>query len=438
VPCDINALYAERAKCIADAGKIFDKAKAEGGRPMTGEESQEFDRLHNRADEVYGQIEAEKKSRERASRQEKAAESLRESRGRQLPAGEPGGSARGSDKVMYTFQGKPVELRISADPKLVFRASAEYGERFSAYLATGIPQASMQTDIADSGGYLAPPQFVAELVQELNNDFWFRKLARVLPPTSAPEVTMPRRTARMNQFVWSSELATPSPDTAYKLGTYKLTPHYMTGEVELSNDLIRAASIDPDSIVRNEIKFRGGELEEQAFFNGTGAGQPLGVFTPSNQGIDTVYDVTGDPTAYDTWVGAKLSLRQPYLMSKNLRWIVHRNAVRILASLKSTMGEPLWLVSTREGEPERFNGVTTVISEYAPAGTGGNNTYAQNDYLGIIGDFANYDILDGLDLSIVVLTDSYYARRNMIGYIIRRKVDGNPRIGEAFRRLKKA
>jgi HK97 family phage major capsid protein len=279
---------------------------------------------------------------------------------------------------------------------------------------------------------------VAELVQELNNSFWLRRIARVLPPTTAPKVTMPRRTARMAAFVWGSELSVPTADTALKFGTYNLTPHYITGEIEISNDLIRGASISPDGIVRAEINFRGGELEEQAFINGNGAGQPLGINTPDSNGVGTDRDTTADPATFEAWVDTKLSLREPYLRSQSLRWLLHRNAFRVLSKLKATTGEPIWLVNTRDGMPDTVLGVPTILSEYAPSGTGASNTYATGDYVGTIGDFGYYDIQDGLDVTIQVLTDSYYARRNMVGYIMRRKVDGCPRIGEAFARLKKS
>lgn len=426
----LTTAHNERAKCIADADVIVKRCKADGGRDLTGEESAEFDKLHNRAADLYGQIQSHRESEDRERRHAEAVGSLEESRGRRVGSRPSAPSV--ADPQSLTFRGQP--MRLPSHSAILFRASAEYAEAFRAYLNGGQFDAALQTDIADQGGYLAPPQFVAELVKELDNSFWFRQLARVLPPTTAPKVTMPRRSARMSAFVWGSELATPTADTAYRLGTYSLTPHYQSGEVEVSNDLISAGSLNVESIVRQEILFNATDLEENAFFTGDGDKKPLGVFTASADGIASSRDTTANPNQTDSWVNVKFSLAEPYLRSPALRWVMHRNAVKLLAKLKSGTGEPLWLVSTRVGEPDTLLGKPVVMSEYAPSGTGGS--YTTGDYVAILGDFAHYDIQDSLDFGISRMTDSHYARRNMTGFIVRRKVDGCPRIGSAFARLK--
>lgn len=432
---ELDSLYDQRAKHIADADAILKRSQADGNK-MSAEDEAAFDRHHAEADKILGQIKDRKAVQEREARQAAANDAMRESRGRRVGATEPGSVGAGLE--MPTFRGQP--MRIPANAAARSRATQVYATAFREYLGGSEARevhAALQTDIEQSGGYLAPPQYVAELVKELDNSFWFRQLARVLPPTVAPKVTMPRRTARSAAFAWGTELSTPTADTAYRLGTYELTPHYMTGEIELSNDLANAASISPDMMVREEIVFRSGDLEENAFFTGTGVRQPIGIFTPHADGIATSRDTTGSETTPDTYLDAKYSLREPYLRSDSLRWVFSRQAVKTLAKLKSTTNEPLWIVSTRDGEPEQFLGVRVVLSEYAPIGSGVNNAWASGDYIGIIGDFRNYDILDGLDMGVTLHTDSYYNRRNMRGYVVRRKVDGCPRIGEAFARVKK-
>lgn len=430
---EISAKQTERAKLLADARKIVDAAHKEN-RDLSAEDNQEFDRLHGRAADLMAEVQASRETDERAARQKAAEGSLQESRGRAArPDDFRDGGERGGSKVEINYAGK--RLNIRAGSPMAKRSTVEYREAYSDYLTTGIPSAGLQTDSGPDGGYMAPPQFVAELVAELSNSFYLRSLSNVFA-TTAPRVTFPRRTVRMAKFAWASELATPTADTALKLGTYSLNPHYVTGEIEVSNDLIRAGAFDVDTFVRSEIAFRAAELEEEAFLTGNGVDKPTGLFTASADGINTDRDTTADQTTYEAWVDTKLSLAEPYLRSPNLRWILHRNAIRVLAKIKATTGEPIWLVNTRDNMPDTVLGVPVVLSEYAPAGTGAN-VYQSGNYVGLIGDFKNYDIVDGLDVSINVYTDSAYGRRNCVGYVVRRKVDAAPRISAAFSRLKK-
>ena len=433
---EIDKLYAERAALIATADTMFAASKADGGK-WGAEEQEKFDRVHDDADAVLAKIDTAKKAVARVERHEAARASLTETRGRSVPAGQPGATGGSRNVASVQFRGREIRFREgSAEAR---RCTPEYAASFNAYLGgDNQAMAALTTDIGQDGGYLAPPQYVAELVKELDNSFWMRKLCRVLPPTNAPKITMPKRTARMNAFAWGSEVSTPNVDTGIKFGSYELTPHYMTAEIEISNDLIQAGSLSVEGIVRDEILYASAEIEEKAFCVGDGVNKPLGVFVPSIDGIPSGRDVTGPANAFETFMDAKYSLREPYLRSDALRWLFNRLAIRDLSKLKATTGEPLWVVSVREGQPETFLGTPVVLSEYAPKGTTAVTfAYASGDYVGMIGDFRQYDILDGLDMGIKRHMDSYYDRRNMTGYVVRRKVDGNARIGEGFARVVK-
>lgn len=431
---ELDTLIDERAQLVATAGRLLDKSKANGGK-WVAEDEQEYDRLHDEADKVLAKINAKKATKAREDRHRQSQESLAESRGRRAAANEPGRA--GAVRQMPEFRGR--QLVLPPDANVRMRAGEEYAEAFEAYLAGRQPAATLQTDIASDGGYLAPPQFVAELVAELDNEFWFRSLARVLPPTSAPKVTMPRRTSRASAFQWGTEISTAPVLNTPKYGTYNLTPHYMSGEFELSKDLIGAGMLSAESLLRDEINYNAMDLEETVFFYGDGTGRPLGVFTPSAQGIPTSRDVSKAAATFfadaDPWIDAKTSIKPQYLKSGSFRWIIHRLILRRMMKLKDSTGQPIWIVSTRDGEPDRVLGVPVIISEYAPKASGANDTIVAGDYLGILGDFRQYTILDGLDLGVTRHTDSNFERRNMVGFIVRRKVDGGVRDENAFARL---
>lgn len=430
---EVEKLLSQRAKLLSDAGALL---KENPGASWTAEHEANFDKMHADAAKLKEQADALSNAKAREARQREAEASLNEGRGRQAPVAglDNGGQVT---QTPITYMGKP--LRLPRGSAIAARSqSAEYNAAFMEYFSGGAPSAALQTDIADLGGYLAPAQFVADYITELNNTFWMRRLCRVLPPTTSQSITMPRRKSRANPFVWGTELSTPTPDTGLKFGQYSLSPHYMTGEFEISKDLMSAASINPETIVRSEIVFASGEIEEKAFMYGDGNKKPFGLMVPSNDGIPASRDVSGDLAVYDTWVDAKMSFREPYLNDSSLAWLANRQTVKGWMKLKATTGEPLWLPSVREGQPDRFLSINVQMSEYLNDGTGVAGAYASGDYAALLGNFRYYDILDGLDMGVMRHTDSYYDRRNLVGYVIRRKVDAQVRIAEAFTRVKKS
>lgn len=163
---------------------------------------------------------------------------------------------------------------------------------------------------------------------------------------------------------------------------------------------------------------------------GNGANQALGVFTASNDGISTARDVstgnTNTAITYDGLKEAKYFMKAGYW--PRLRWVFHRDAVKMLAKIKDGEGRYMWQDSVRVGEPDILLGFPVHMSEYAP------NTFANGLYVGILGDFGKYWIADSLAMEIQVLAE-LYARTNQVDYIARLENDAMPVLEEAFVRV---
>lgn len=172
---------------------------------------------------------------------------------------------------------------------------------------------------------------------------------------------------------------------------------------------------------------------ENAFLNGTGVNQPLGVFTASAQGISTGRDVSTGNTAtemrFDGLIEAKYTLKAQYWPMA--RWIFHRSGIKQIAKLKDGEGQYLWQPTTQQGQPDRILGLPVWASEYAPS------TFTASQYVGILGDFSNYWIADALNMDMQRL-DELYAATGQVGFISRVEADGMPVLEEAFVRVKLA
>ena len=110
-------------------------------------------------------------------------------------------------------------------------------------------------------------------------------------------------------------------------------------------------------------------------------------------------------------------------------WIFHRTIVQQIRKFKDFQGQFIWSPGLAAGEPDRILSRPFYMSEYAP------NTQTTGLYLGIVGDFSNYEIVDALDMQLQVLME-LYAETNQVGYILRAETDGMPTLAEAFARVK--
>lgn len=418
----------QRLKLVSDARALMDAAGKEK-RDLTQEESQRVDQMMDDADKLKKEIDAADRSESRKSRLESAEKELKESRGRHTDPENPSDpERRKGDAVELEVRGQ--KLRFEPGSPEHRRCQPDYLTGFRSWLRG--EQRALQTDLDSAGGFLTvPEQFLATLLKDVDDEVMIRNISRVLPPITAQSIGVPTRQSKMQAFGWGQELSAPNKDTNLKFGKRSMTPHYMTGEILLSRDLLRAAIIDPESIVMEEIAREAGELEEQAFLTGSGAQQPLGLFTASTDGIDTSRDVSTDNTTtaitMDGLMNALYHLKGRY--QNKATWLFHRHAMRNIRKLKDGAGQYIWQPADKPGEPDSLLQRPVRISEWVP------NTFTTGQYVGIVGDFDMYWIVDSLMLEIQKLVEKY-AENNQVAFIARRKVDGAPARAEAFARVK--
>jgi HK97 family phage major capsid protein len=169
---------------------------------------------------------------------------------------------------------------------------------------------------------------------------------------------------------------------------------------------------------------------ENGYLNGSGAGQPLGVFTASDDGIGTGRDMaTGNTETTFTADGlknCKYNLTAAY--RKNAKWIFHRDGIKMASKFKDGEGQYLWKPGITESDPDRLLGYPVFESEYAPS------TFTSGLYVGIFGDFSYYWIADMMQLEMQRLNE-LYARTSQVGFIGRMWSDGMPVMANAFSRV---
>ncbi len=402
----VREMLEQRARLAEEAGRILTRAEGEK-RQLTSEEQAQFDALHQAIAALKVDADA------LAATLAKQAEVEAELEGaRTVP--ESGAESRSGNG------------RVSSAIK-AFRSFLVNGRGS----LTGEELRALQVDSPTSGGYLvAPQEFTAELIKAIDDQTFIRSLATVLPVTAAESLGAASLDADPADADWTAELGTGSEDSTMAFGRRELKPYPLGKRIKVSRRLLRLASA-AEGIVRDRMAYKFAVSLEKAALTGSGAGQPLGVFTPSRDGIPTSRDFsTGNAATYPTVDGlleAKYALKAGYW--QRATWIMHRDIVKLVAKLKDGEGRPALELSQTAGMPDKLLGFPLFVSEYAP------NTATSALYVGIVGDFSYYWLAEALQFELQRL-DELYAESNQVGFIGRLEADGMPVLAEAFARVK--
>ena len=401
---EILEMKQKRAALVKEARKLLDTAETEN-RELTGEETQKYEEMMKDVDSWGTKIEREESLR-------KMEETLKE------------------PEEKTPTQTKDPEERKEPQATEEYRKSFERFLRHGQSVLTEKEVRAMQAEDPEGGGYLvAPQQFVSEMLKAVDNTVFMRTLARKFSLGKAESLGVPKLDTDFTSADWVSELDTGDEDTL-DFGKRELRPHALSKLVKLSNKLIRNSVTPIESMVRERLAYVFSTTMENAYLNGTGLQQPLGIFVASDDGISTGRDVsTGNTTTSikaDGLIEAKYTLATPYL--RNARWVFHRDALKQIRKLKDGEGQYLWQPGITGDRVDNILGIPVITSEYAP------NTFTAGLYVGLLGDFSYYWIADALDMQVQRLVE-LYAATNQIGYLARLESDGAPVLESAFVRV---
>jgi len=331
----------------------------------------------------------------------------------------------------------------NADPDKVKKQTEAWNRFLSGYTLKESELSLLmgqQADDAAAGGYLVGPQtFVAELIKDLDNEVFMRRLARVVTTNQSGSLGVPTLTTDLDDAEWTGEI-TDAPEDEIAFGKRELNPRYLAKLVKVSRPLLRRSGLDVAGIVRERLAEKFGSAEERGFLYGNGGSAPLGVFFASDQGISTSRDVTTGTSltvAPDDFINAYYELKEGY--RRNATWIICRDLLKGLRKIKDANNQYVWTPFDFSGkmltgaEPGAILGRPYVTSEFVTGQTAG--AWVAGQYPAIVGDFRYYWIAQVLSLEVQVLQE-VYARSNQVGYVGRHEVDGMPVLENAFARIK--
>ncbi len=133
------------------------------------------------------------------------------------------------------------------------------------------------------GGFLVPEIYRAQLLEIALEGAVVRPRATIIPMgTDSLKIPYVNDTSHASSVYggviayWTAEAAqkTASKPT---FGQLELTPHKLAGITYASNELLDDAAIALEPLIRRQFGLAWGYYEDDAFLQGTGAGQPLGI-----------------------------------------------------------------------------------------------------------------------------------------------------------------
>lgn len=328
---------------------------------------------------------------------------------------------------------KPVSSPLTAKPMVAKEVEEKEGRASNSYKKSfwnAMRDKSIRPDVMNSlkvgsdaeGGYLVPDEYEKTLVEGLEEENIFRKIAKVITTSSGDRKIPVVATKGTASWVDEEGVIDEKDDAiaqvsigAYKLGTM----------IKVSDELLNDSVFDLESYITKEFARRIGNREEDAFFNGDGVGKPTGIFNAT--GGAEIGVTTASPTAItaDELLDLYHSLKAPY--RKNAVWVLNDSTVKAIRKLKDNNGNYLWQPALTANTPDTILGRPVYTSSYVPTIAAGAKTIA-------FGDFKYYWIADRQSRSFKRLSE-LYAATGQVGFLATQRVDGKLILPEAIKVL---
>ena len=276
-----------------------------------------------------------------------------------------------------------------------------------------------------TGGYLAPPEYVQELLKQVTEMSPIRSIARVRA-TGQRSVQMPKRTGQFSAQ-WVAEAGTRSETTGYAVGMEEIPTHEMYALVDISEQDLEDTVFDLEQEMNGEFSEQFAKAEGTAFVSGNAVGRPEGLLTNGSVG-ETVSGHASTILA-DGLIGLVHAIKSDY--AKNGTFVFNRTSLAAIRKLKDTAGQYVFQagMSLIGGAPSTILGYPYIEATDMP--DEGSNTYPV-----LFGDFSRgYMVVDRVQLA--VLRDPFtQATSGNVRYVARRRVGGQVIQAEAIRKLK--
>ncbi len=319
---------------------------------------------------------------------------------------------------------KPMQINGEQKDEKTGRASNQYKEDMLKAMRSNFRNVSniLQEGVDADGGYLVPEEYDSRLIQKLEEENIFRKLATKITTGGERKINI---ASAKPAAAWTDEGGALTFDDA-TFSQILLDAHKLTVAVKVTEELLYDSAFPLESYIMEQFTKALSNAEEDSFLNGDGNKKPLGIFAATGGGEVGVTTATSTSISADEIINLVYSLKRPY--RKNAAFIINDQTLAVIRKLKDGNGNFMWQPSLVQGEPDRIFGYPVYTSAYVPTIAAGKAVIA-------FGDFKYYNIGDRGTRSFSQLKE-LYAGNGMVGFVAKERVDGKLVLPEAVKLLK--
>lgn len=275
-----------------------------------------------------------------------------------------------------------------------------------------------------TGGYLAPTDYVREILASVVEYSNIRSIAR-LRTTSAGSVSMPKK-IQSAVATWTAEKTARSETQNPNWGMEEVKVHEMHALAKVSTVDLEDSIFDLEGFLRDEFAEQMGVAEGAAFIHGNGVAKPEGLLT--NADVQSTNSGHASLLTGDGMIALYYDLKEAYL--QNAYWVMSRSTLKAVRQLKETAnGQYLWAPGIRtDGRPATILDRPYVTAPDMPPVAAGLKPI-------LFGDFRRaYLIVDRVAMEVMV--DPYTSKgTGMVEFSARRRVGGQVVLPEAVRKM---
>ena len=304
-------------------------------------------------------------------------------------------------------------------------ATDEYKSAFWDMLrgdATPEVRNALSVGVDVDGGFTVPDEFERQLVQALEENNVFRRMAHVIRTSSGA-----RKIPIANDIMeasWVDE-GDPIPETNTKFAQTTLSAYKLGAMIKVSNELLNDSAFDIASYIADRFGVCMGNAEENAFINGDGDKKPTGLLaeTGAEVGVTSAAETT---VTFDDIYKLYYSLKAPY--RRRAGFLCNESMILQLMLLKDGNGAYIWKPSLDIAKPDTVFGRPLYTSAFMPGPAKGEKALA-------FGDYSYYWVADRQNRTFRRLNE-LYAVTDQVGFLTTQRVDGKLILPEAVKVLK--
>ena len=324
--------------------------------------------------------------------------------------------------VNTPLTGKP--MSTTEKPEKTGRASEAYKQAMLTALRTNFRQVSnvLSEGVDANGGYLVPEEYDHRLIDILDEENVIRKLGTRITTSGEHKINI---AATKPAAAWIEEGGALTFGDA-TFDQIILDAHKLHVAIKVTEELLYDNAFNLENYIMQQFGKALANAEEDAFINGTGTGQPLGILAATGGADVGVTAKSATAITADELIDLIYSLKRPY--RKSAAFLLNDQTLAAIRKLKDNYGQYLWQPSLQAGEPDRILGYAAYTSPYFPAVAAGKAAVA-------FGDFSYYNIGDRGTRSFAELKE-LFAGNGMVGFVAKERVDGKLVLPEAVKLLK--